>query len=291
MPEFVQQLEPRRLLAAAGVVPRYDHVVIAMEENHGYDQILGPSLYPPTAFPFVMWPYVLSQPLEVESDLYIRSLARSSAVLTNSHGIAHPSQPNYLALFSGSTQGVTSDATPRHPFTAPNLGGELIAAGDTFTGYSEDLPHAGYAGEDVGDYARRHAPWVNFTDVPPQDNQPFSKFPRFSQLPTVSFVIPNLQNDMHSAPASDADGWLRDHIGDYASWAVSHNSLLIVTWDEDSGTTRNHIPTLFFGAHVRPGLYDEPVTHYNVLRTLEDMYGLPPTGNAASATPITDVFS
>jgi hypothetical protein len=271
-------------------LPRFDHVVIVMEENHGYGQILGPSIFPPTAFPDVLWPYVLRQPLPTESDPYIRSLADNGAVFTNSQAIAHPSQPNYLALFSGSTQGVTTDATPPHPFTAPNLGGELIAAGDTFTGYSEDLPKTGYAGEDVADYARRHSPWVDFTDVPPQDNQPFSRFPRFDQLPTVSFVIPNLQHDMHSNTIQDADRWLKKHVGAYANWAVSHNSLLIVTWDEDSGTPRNHIPTIFFGAHVRPGSYNEPVNHYSVLRTLEDVYGLPPMANAASAAPITDAF-
>ena len=271
-------------------LPHFDHVVIVMEENHGYGQILGPSLFPPTAFAPILWPEVLRQPLPTESDPYIRSLADHGAVFTHSQAIAHPSQPNYLALFSGSTQGITTDATPPHPFTAPNLGGELIAAGDTFTGYSEDLPKTGYTGDDVGDYARRHAPWVDFTDVPPQDNQPFSRFPRFDQLPTVSFVIPNLQHDMHSNTIQDADQWLKDNVRAYARWAVSHNSLLIVTWDEDSGTPRNHIPTIFFGAHVRPGTYNEPISHYNVLRTLEDVYGLPPTANAATAAPITDVF-
>ena len=287
----------RVLLSAAPVKPahsppHYDHVVIVMEENHSYDQLLGPSLYPPFAFPFFMWGELLTVPLEPAQDTYIRTLGQSGAVLTNSHALTHPSQPNYLALFSGSTQGVHSDGTPPHPFTAPNLGAELVASGHSFAGYSEDLPHAGYSGEDVGDYARRHSPWVNFTDVPPQDNLPLTRFPgNFANLPTVSFVIPNLQHDMHSGNINDADVWLQEHMSNYARWAIGHNSLLIVTWDEDNGTTSNHIPTIFFGAHIRPGEYREPVTHYRLLRTLEDMFALAPVGNSAMESSITDVFT
>lgn len=291
-----EPLEPRRLLSGGPPhrqpgPPRYDHVVIVMEENHSYAQVLGPSLYPPFAFSPWVWPDVLKVPLVVTRDPYIRTLAQGSAVFTNSHALTHPSQPNYLELFSGSTQGVMSDGTPSTRFTTPNLGGELIATGHSFVGYSEGLPRAGYTGDDVGDYARRHAPWVNFTDVPASSDLPFSRFPRnFDALPTVSFVIPNVQHDMHSASVENADRWLQDNLSGYASWARGHNSLLIVTWDEDSGTSGNHIPTLFEGAHIRPGTYGEPVTHDRVLRTLEDMFALAPAGNSASAAAITDVF-
>ena len=150
----------------------------------------------------------------------------------------------------------------------------------------------GYTGNDVGSYVRHHAPWVNFSDVPVTDNLPFSKFPRhFNELPTVSFVVPNLANDMHSGTVERADRWLKQHMSRYAAWAKKNNSLLIVTWDEDNGTSANHIPTIFYGAHIRRGPDSEPVNHYNVLRTIEDMYALPPLGNAASAMPITGVFA
>jgi hypothetical protein len=294
----LERLESRQLLSAGpaskrpAAPPQYDHVVIVMEENHSYDQMLGPSLYPPFAFSPFVWADVLRVPLVVTQDPYIRTLAQNSAVFANSHALTHPSQPNYLELYSGSTQGVTSDATPRTRFSTPNLGGELIASGRSFAGYSEGLPRAGYTGDDVGDYARRHAPWVNFTDNPASSDLPFTRFPgNFSALPTVSFIIPNLNHNMHSGSIEEADRWLKSHISGYASWAGAHNSLLIVTWDEDNGTSSNHIPTLFFGAHVRPGLYNERVTHDRVLRTLEDMYALPLAGNSALASPITDVFT
>ena len=99
-----------------------------------------------------------------------------------------------------------------------------------------------------------------FADVPAELNKPFSQFPSdFNQLPTVSFVIPNLQHDMHSASIRKADHWLESNIKDYAKWATAHNSLLIVTWDE--GSQLNHIPTIFFGAGVRRGAVDLPANH------------------------------
>lgn len=293
----VEPLESRRLLSAgdAGAVPitapRYDHVVVVMEENHSYSQILGPSIDPPTAFFPGTWTNMLQVPLLPTVDTYIRSLAEHSAVFTNSHGIAHPSQPNYLALFSGSTQGVTNDATPRTTFSATSLGGQLLSAGDTFAGYSEGLPRAGYKGNDVGEYVRHHNAWANFTDVPAADNLSFARFPgNFSKLPTVSFVIPNIDHDMHSGSVYTADRWLQSHIAGYAKWARSHNSLLVVEWDEDNGTPSNHVPTIFAGAHIKAGHYNEPVDDYRILDTIESMYGLTPLGQAAQQTPITDVF-
>jgi len=297
MPPFFQSLEPRLLFSAtpshkSTAVPQYDHIVIVMEENTSYSQILGPSISPPTAFNLNNWPTLLQTPMLPAQDTYIRSLARTSAVFTNAHAITHPSQPNYIALFSGSAQGVTSDATPTAQFSAPSLGGQLIAAGKSFTGYAEDLPKAGYTGNDHGNYARRHNPWVNFTDVPASSNLSFVRFPKnYSQLPSLSFVIPNINHDMHSGSIQEGDLWLQSHLSAYAKWAHAHNSLLIVAWDEDSGTASNHIPLIFSGAHIRPGQYNEPVTDYRLLNTLESSFSLPPLANAATQLPITDAFT
>ena len=76
----------------------------------------------------------------------------------------------------------------------------------------------------------------------------------------------------------------------YATWAKSNNSLLIVQFDEDDGSQNNHIATIFVGAMVKPGKYSEKINHYNVLRTIEDMYKLPRLANAANAKPITDAW-
>jgi len=222
---------------------------------------------------------------------YINSLANAGAKFTQSFAIEHPSEPNYLDLFSGSNQGVTDDSCP-HTFGTDNEGAQLIAAGLSFTGYSEDLPSAGSTVCTSGNYARKHNPWVNFSNVPASSNQPFTAFPTdFTQLPTVSWVVPNLCNDMHDCSIATGDAWLQSHLSAYAQWATTHNSLLVVTFDEDDGSGNNNISTLFYGQPVKQGVYTEHVTHFNMLRTIEDMYGLPYAGAAATATPITDTWT
>ena len=206
--------------------------------------------------------------------------------------MTHPSQPNYLALFSGSTQGIGDDSCPHH-FNTPNLGSELKAAALTFSGYTESMPTDGYSRCAAYPYARKHNPWVNFNNVPNAANLRFSMFPSdFNNLPTIAIVVPNMCNDMHDCPIATGDTWLKNNIDDYVQWARAHNSLLILTWDEDdSATSANRIPLIFAGAQVKIGYTrTATTTHYDVLRTLEDMYGLAPLDNAATAAPITDVW-
>ncbi len=158
-------------------------------------------------------------------------------------------------------------------------------------GFSEGLPSVGSEICADGEYVRKHAPWTDFSKDASKNNQPFANFPTdFTKLPTVSWVVPNLVDDMHDGTIQQADAWLQNHLLPYVTWAATHNSLLIVQWDEDQGTTTNHIATIFVGPMVKPGKYSEKINHYNVLRTIEDMYRLPHLGNSASATPITDVW-
>jgi acid phosphatase len=255
--------------SAAAALPTPAHVVIVMEENHAYSQIIGSSSAP-----------------------YINSLANSGALMTQSYAITHPSEPNYLALFAGSTFGLSSDACPVSEGSTANLGSELLAAGHTFVGYSESLPSAGYTGCTSGEYARKHAPWVNFSNIPSADNQPFSAFPsNYANLPTVSIIDPNLLDDMHDGSVAQGDTWLKSNLSAYATWAKANNSLLIVTWDEDNDLSGNHIATIVYGAHVATGQYSETINHYNVLRTVEALYGLPYAGSSASATTISDIWN
>lgn len=250
--------------------PRYDHVVMVIMENEGSDTIFGSSATP-----------------------YIHSLASQGVRFTASHAVTHPSEPNYLALFSGSTQGITDDSCPNHFTGKPNLGSQLIAAGRSFKGYSESMPSNGYTGCSSGTYVRKHNPWVMFDNVPATSNLTFASFPAdYTKLPTVSIVVPNQCNNMHDCSLATGDNWLNANIDGYAQWAKTHNSLLILTWDEDGGASGNVIPTVFVGANVKAGTTSsQAFNHYGLLRTLEDMYGLPAAGNAASAAPITGVWS
>jgi hypothetical protein len=256
--------------AAAQAIPTPAHIVIVVEENHSSANVLGNKAAP-----------------------FMNQLAAAGALMTQSYAEAHPSEPNYLALFSGSTFGLNSDACPVDAGAAPNLGAELLTAGYTFAGFSEDLPAVGSPVCAAGKYARKHVPWANFTNVPAETSLPFGAFSAmtdYATLPTVSFVIPNLDNDMHDGTIGAADTWLANNMARYANWAVANNSLLIVTWDEDDNGSSNHIPTMIYGAHVRPGTYGEPISHYNVLSTVEQMYGLAKTGLAADAPAIADIW-
>jgi hypothetical protein len=258
--------------AAAGAhpaaVPQPAHTVVVVMENHSYADIIGNAAAP-----------------------FINTLARRGALFTRSYAVTHPSEPNYLALFSGSFQGIADDGCP-YRFTTPNLAADLIKAGKSFAGYAEDLPGPGSPACSAGDYARKHVPWADFANVPGSFSLPFTSFPEaaLARLPAVSFVIPNLCHDMHDCGVAVGDAWLRAHISGYADWAMSHDSLLILTWDEDDGSQANHITTIFAGQQVRPGRYAEPVTHYGVLATIEAAYGLPRDGQAAAATPITNIW-
>ncbi|MCF1813523.1 alkaline phosphatase family protein [Mycobacterium intracellulare subsp. intracellulare] len=261
-------LTPRIGLAAAAI-PQPAHIVIVVEENRSENGIIGNKSAP-----------------------FITSLAANGANMTQSYAETHPSEPNYLALFAGNTFGVTKDLCPINAGAAPNLGSELLAAGRTFVGFAEGLPSVGSPVCTAGKYARKHVPWANFTNVPAANSMPFSAFPmgNYASLPTVSFVIPNNDNNMHDGSIAQADAWLNRQLSGYANWAVANNSLLILTFDEDDNGSHNQIPTVFYGAHVRPGNYSEQINHYNVLSTVEQMYGLPKTGYAASAAPITDIW-
>ena len=312
-------------------LPVYDHIVIVVEENKGYEQIIGN----PNAS-------------------YINDvLKREGANFTRAYAEEHFSEGNYFWLFSGSNQGVgffdvipSAANHPAYPFNTPNLGQQLIAKGLSFKGYAESLPAIGFSGayHDHGLYARKHVPWISFANVPngssaeTSSNLRFADFPNdaagFAALPTVAFVVPNQANDMHNGAHDESiaagDAWLRRNLDPYYQWAKTHNSLLILTFDENDDKRRfygltdpaadpercvgprrdrefcielqNRILTIFAGARIKPGDYPEGrgITHVNILRTLEAMYGLPTAGRQQSKAAaagidddyiITDIFS
>jgi hypothetical protein len=293
-------------------LPVYDHVVIVVEENKDYEQIIGRAGDAP----------------------YINlTLRKEGANFTQMFGEEHNSQGNYFWLFSGSNHNVGFvDVVPKEKIHAPNLGASLIARKLSFKGYAEDLPEIGSTVVKQGKYVRKHVPWISFANLPngttveSSCNLRFEDFPKeaagFAKLPTVAFVIPNLDHDMHNGTVAQGDAWLKKNLDAYYQWAKVNNSLLIVTWDENNdkaqygGLTnpfvkvdsefkkdlRNRIATLFAGARIKPGDYAEGkgITHVNILRTLEAMYGLPRAGaqqpNAAGGGIrddfiITDIFT
>lgn len=257
-------------------VPSFSHIVIVIGENTASTAVFG-SLNAP----------------------YINALATQGAKFTNSFALSHPSQPNYIQFYSGDNQGITTDNFNATKFTTPNLGGELIAAGKTYTTYSDGLPSVGYDGTSSGTYVRKHNPAANWmgtgvNQVPTTTNQPFTAFPtNFNNLPSVSLVVPDMCHDGHDScgPLNNTvlqyDTWISQNLDAYKQWCINNNSLLIVTYDEDDFTPTNKIATVFYGAHVAVGPYSQTINHYNVLRTIEDANTLTThAGSAATATPI-----
>lgn len=277
--------------AATGKLPTPSHVVIVIDENKGYSDIIGSS-----------------------NAKYINELASRGALLTTFYANHHPSQPNYIAFFAGDTLTVCDDTCPTAPFTADNLGAALIAAGKSFTGFAENLPAHASTVCKVGNFARKHCPWLDFSNVPASSSKSFSHFPKdaagFDKLPDVSLVIPNLVNDMHNgnaiAPEVKAgNAWLKKNLSAYADWAEKNNSLLIVTWDEDSSSytidctkgvitttpPSNHIATIVVGQPVASGTKSSTTyTHQDLLRTILDMYGAAAFGGAKTASDITGIW-
>ncbi len=273
-------------------IHKYDHIVIVMEENKDYDEVIGNKAAP-----------------------YINSLKKESANLTQMYALEHASEGNYFWLFSGSNQNVGfEDVIPNkknnenYPFKASNLAQQLIKTGYSFKGYSESLPSIGDTVSRSGYYARKHVPWISFGNIPngktekTSVNLQFKQFPKdYNKLPTVSFVIPNLIHDMHNprtweVAVKNGDTWLKENLDGYYRWAKKHNSLLIITFDENhdksgyrgltdpsssNSDIKNRIPTIFAGAHIIPGDYPEGkgVTLVNLLRTIESMYGLSKSGH------------
>jgi phosphatidylinositol-3-phosphatase len=316
------------LIGGASVTPQASattwkpvHVVVVIEENHTYQQVLGTPEKPNPNTPC------------------IQRLAKGGALFIDAHGVTHPSQLNYLALFAGTTLGIDCEYDKNGslghclPYDAPlqtfapdfyskalpNLAAALIAKGYSFAGYSEGLPKVGSLLGGGGLYARKHNPWSNWQSddklwsnslsdadranlLKPSINRGFDSFPnapeKFStDLPTVAFVVPNVENDEHGdnrvkdneTLLKNSDDWLQTHIGPFAKWAKDNDSLLIVTWDEGY-EPHNSIPLILYGAKVRQGQYPEKVTHYHVLRLIEDLYGLDPIGESAKVDPIRDVI-
>ena len=257
-------------LTAVGVPP-LDHVIIVVMENHGYSQV---STLP-----------------------YISSLIRSYTSFSQSYAVAHPSEPNYLALWAASTLGLTDDSCPPSgsPFSAENLGQSCEAAGLTWKSYCENLTSVGSTACSSPDnlYKRKHHPCPDFTNLAHSRECPYAQFRgdiAAGRLPALSFVVPNMCNDMHDCSTSTGDTWLANNMPAMIS-AVGPLGLVILTWDEDDRSSGNHILTVFAGRTVKSNyVCSTTIDHYTVVRTICDVLGLTPFGNASSKTTPTDVW-
>lgn len=266
---------------STSLVPHLDHVVIILEENKPATDIIGNPDAP-----------------------YLNSLATDYATATNYSAITHPSLPNYLALTSGSTAGISNDCSPDPSTcaaTGTSIAQSLEAVGLTWRMYAESMP-ASCGMENSDRYAVKHNPFVYFSAVTDDHGScaehvvPFSEFATDlanDQLPDLAFISPDLCSDMHDCPVATGDAWLAREVPQLlASPAFAGNSLLVVTFDEGSGSD-NRVALLFAGpAAAKATTSNAAYTHYSLLRTIEAGLGLPTlTDNDAGAPTMEDLLS
>jgi hypothetical protein len=256
--------------AADNGVPQLDHVVVLVLENKDEQEVIG-SRSAPT----------------------FNALARRYVRFTHYRGISHPSLPNYLALVSGDTQGVTSDCTTC-TVNAPNLADSLEHAGRTWKTYAEGIPRPGFTGAWAGRYAKKHDPFIYFRDIASSAARRKQVVP-FAQLrtdlgnnalPDFALIVPDMCHSMHDCSVRTGDRWLA---GVLPPLLKLPNTLVFVTFDE--GSAGNHIPAIALGTAVRRSArVTTPANHYSLLRTIEQTWDLPLLGHSAAAKPITGIW-
>jgi phosphatidylinositol-3-phosphatase len=224
-------------------------------------------------------------------------LARRYATLDRYDAITHPSLPNYLALVSGSTHGIASDCTDC-VVHGESIADTLERAHKTWKTYAEGIPHPGFTGASSGLYAKKHDPFLYFSQIASSTERrahvvPFAQLRtdlRAHVLPSFALVIPNLCNDMHDCSVATGDAWLRRNVAPLASLP---RTVVFVVFDEGVSAEGGggHIPALALGPLVRHGVhYRRPLTHYGLLRTVEDALGVPRLGESVTAVPIAGIW-
>ena len=257
-------------MSAAAPPDRYDHVVWIVMENHTFDDIIGSSDAP-----------------------YINQLADQHGLATDFYAETHPSLPNYIAMTSGSTQGIVDDNPPAdHPLDVPSIFSLLRAGGSR--SLQESMPSNCSVG-DSGQYAVHHNPqayYVNLAGDCGRYNVPLTDPPDLSAR--FTFITPNLIHDMHDGTVAEGDSWLATFVPKVLSSAeyAAGRAALFLTWDEGS-LLDNHVPTLAIAPSVAPGTkVGTRLDHYAMLRATQEMLGVTPLlGSAATAADLRAPFN
>jgi hypothetical protein len=241
------------------------HVMVIVEENRNRSEVIGASNMP-----------------------YLNSLAAQYGNTTNWNGVSHPSLPNYLALISGSTQGVTDDGCGYSFPGTPTIGSQLSTAGISWKAYMEELPKPASRVCTSGGYARKHNPFAYFPATNGPNVVPASQFGTdvsSGALPPFIFYVPNLTSDGHDGTNGQVDSYLKNLIPQIlASTWYKENGIIVITWDESNGEER--IPTVVVTGKGGGKSLTTPGTHYGTLATIEDLYALPRLGGAVGAATL-----
>ncbi len=260
-------------------LPAFSHIYLIVMENHEYSSIVGSSNAP-----------------------YLNGLIAQYGLATNYDAVAHPSEPNYFALFSGSTQGITNDS--KYDLAGTNLADQLAAHQKTWRVFAQNVPLGCYTGmtasggaDGSGSYARKHEPAISFTDIS-GDAARCADIANFSAFDPAAadfeMIVPNLCNDMHDCSVATGDAFLKGFVPTITSSAAfKDGGVLFITWDE--GTTAigggGHVATLVIGPGVKSGFVSSVAhDHYSLVRTIEDAWGLGCLNQTCSANDLGEFF-
>ncbi len=218
---------------------------------------------------------------------YISKLAGQYGVATNYHAVASPSLPNYLALTSGQTWGITDNNF--HDLPAVGLGAQLTDAGLDWRAYMENMDNGCF--NSPPPYALKHNPFAYYGSAcPPQVTSLANWTTEMAgTAPRFVWITPDMCHDGHDCSTAVADDWLSQMvpvIQDLSAW--KNNGLLIITWDEGAGSD-DQVLTLVVRPNSIARKSNQPYDHYSLLATIEDQLGLARLGQAAQATPMTDL--
>jgi len=258
------------------------HIFIIMDENQPAVNIVGDTRYAP----------------------YLNTLIKSYSLAANYSAITHPSLPNYLAITSGSTDGITTDCNPPSAgciVNVNNLANQLTAKGMSWREYAESMPSNCYMYND-GNYATKHVPFIYYQNVVSNkaycENHvvPFheltSDLNSVNTTPNFAFITPNLCNDMHNCPISVGDAWLSKTVPLILTSKAftTQKSILIITWDEGYQTD-NKVAAILAGSAVKTN-YSSTLAfnHYSVLHTIEYIWGLKPLNQQVANAPLMTNF-
>ncbi|HET9183431.1 MAG TPA: alkaline phosphatase family protein [Candidatus Angelobacter sp.] len=265
---------------AAAQVPKSNHVVVVVEENHSYSSVIGNSSMP-----------------------FFNSLASHNVLFTQYYANTHPSIGNYFMMTTG--QIITNNDSFTGTVTQDNIVRHMLTAGKTWRSYAESLPSVGYTGGNTGAYVSRHNPFSFFSDVRNSSVEklnlvPFTRFAADLQnnaLPDFSYIIPNVSHDAHNGTLAAADNWLKANITPLLSnKQFQQDGILIVVFDEsvdtDTAHGGGHIATLMAGPGLKKAYRSGKLyQHNNLLRTVMDALGMRTyPGSAATAVDMTDGF-
>jgi hypothetical protein len=249
-------------------IPTWTHVIWIVMENKSFNQIIGSSSSP-----------------------YVNSLASKCGLATNYVAPTHPSLPNYLAMTSGSTQGITDDKPPSsHPLTGPSIFSQLGAG---WKAQQESMP-SNCDLLNTSLYAVKHNPAAYFTSVRKAcatQNKALGSTPDTSAR--FTFVTPNLCSDTHDCSIATGDKWLATFTPKIlnSTQYASGKTAVFLTWDEDDHSSANRVTTVVIAPTVPSGTRSATsFSHYSMLKTTEQMLALPLLNNAASANSMRAAF-